>query len=58
MKKGGNNAVANNYFASPDCDGSDLTINSTQSCSIPMANLRGSPWFWGLNDKITMRIWA
>ena len=58
MKKGGNSTRSSDYFASPDCDGSDTLINSTQSCYIPMANLRGSPWFWALNDKITVRIWA
>jgi len=58
MKKGGSSSNAAHYFASPDCNGADVTINTTQSCYIPMAKLRGSPWFWGLNDKLTMRIWA
>ena len=58
MKKGGNVASASSFFASPDCDGSDPIINATEECYIPMIKLRGSPWFWGLNDKITVRVWA
>jgi len=58
MRKGGTPTNAAHYFTSPHCNGADVTINTTQSCFIPMASLRGSPWFWGLNDKLTMRIWA
>jgi len=62
MKKGTALEMLNDnnwhYDPSLSCDGSDPTVNSTQSCYISMETLRNSPFFYVLNDKIRVRVWA
>ena len=61
MKKGTASDMLNpaNWFEDVvNCDGSNSTVLSYQSCLIPMATLRVSPYFYTLNDNIRVRIWA
>ncbi len=49
----------NNWYEELDnCDGSNIVVNASQSCMVPMQSLRNSPFFYGLNDKIRIRIWV
>jgi spore germination protein YaaH len=60
MKKGTATEMLNsdNWYEDISCDGLDPTVNSTQSCYVPFETLRGSPFFYVLNDKIRVRVWA
>jgi hypothetical protein len=60
MKKGtGSDMLVDaNWYETTDCDGSNPTVNSTQSCYIQMTTLRAAPYLYVLNDYIRIRIWA
>ena len=58
MKKGtGTDMLVDaNWYETTDCDGSNLSVNSSQSCYVQMATLRAAPYLYGLNDYIRIRV--